>query len=63
MKKFRRGMITVAIVIIIAQLILIDYSNLSWSNNAGGYLGIFSMILLIINMGLLSRYERKGNKK
>lgn len=62
MKKFRRGMITVAIVIIIAQLILIDYSNLSWSNNAGGYLGIFSMILLI-NMGLLSRYERKGNKK
>ena len=55
-------MITVAIVIIIAQLILIDYSNLSWSNNAGGYLGIFSMILLI-NMGLLSRYERKGNKK
>lgn len=62
MKKFRRGMITVAIVIIIAQLILIDYSNLSWSNNAGGYLGIFSMILLI-NMGLLSRYETKGNKK
>ncbi len=56
-------MITVAIVIIIAQLILIDYSNLSWSNNAGGYLVIFSMILLIINMGLLSRYERKGNKK
>lgn len=62
MKKFRKVMITVAIVIIIAQLILIDYSNLSWSNNAGGYLGIFSMILLI-NMGLLSRYETKGNKK
>ena len=40
-------MVLIAIILIIAQFVIIDYSNLSWSKNAGSYLGIASMILLI----------------
>ena len=43
-------MVLIAIILIIAQFVIIDYSNLSWSKNAGSYLGIASMILLIISV-------------
>lgn len=58
MEKFRRGFIIFAVVLIIAQLTVIDYSNLSWLNNAGSYLGIFSMICVIISVGL-SKHQAK----
>ena len=58
MEKFRRGLIIFAVVLIIAQLTVIDYSNLSWSNNAGSYLGIFSMICVIISVGLSKRQAK-----
>ncbi len=58
MKKFRRGLIIFAVVLIIAQLTVIDYSNLSWLNNAGSYLGIFSMICVIISVGLSKRQAK-----
>ena len=50
MNKFRTWMVIIAIILIIAQFIIIDYSNLSWSKNANIYLGIASMILLIISV-------------
>ena len=50
MNKFRTWMVVIAVVLIIAQFVIIDYSNLSWSKNAGSYLGIASMILLIISV-------------
>ena len=50
MNKFRTWMVLIAVILIIAQLIIIDYSKLSWSKNAGSYLGIASMILLIISL-------------
>lgn len=50
MNKFRTWMVIIAIILIIAQFIIIDYSNLSWSKNASSYLGIASMILLIISV-------------
>ena len=50
MNRFRTWMVLIAIILIIAQFIIIDYSNLSWSQNAGSYLGIASMILLIISL-------------
>jgi hypothetical protein len=62
MKKFRIGLIVFAIIIIIGQLIIIDYINLSWSNNGGSYLGIISMICLIISMILSNRYEKNESK-
>ncbi len=58
MQKFRYSLIVFAIVIITAHLFLIDYNNLSWSTNAGSYLGIVSMISLIAAMVLSIRSER-----
>ena len=64
MKKFRIGLIIASTVLIIGQLtIVIDYSNLSWSNNTGSYLGIISMICIIISMVLSNRHQRKANKE
>ena len=60
MSKFRVLMISIAVILIIAQFIIIDYSDLSWSKNAGSYLGIISMILLIISVIGSNRYD-KGN--
>jgi len=62
MKKFRIGLVVFAIIIIIGQLTIMDYINLSWSNNGGSYLGIISMICLIISMVLSNRYEKKESK-
>jgi len=62
MKKFRIGLIVFAIIIIIGQLTIMDYINLSWSNNGGSYLGIISMICLIISMVLSNRYEKNESK-
>jgi len=62
MKKFRIGLVVFAIIIIIGQLIIMDYINLSWSNNGGSYLGIISMICLIISMILSNRYEKNESK-
>jgi hypothetical protein len=59
-KKFRFRLIIFALVVLIAHIILIDYSDLGWSENAGNYLGIVSMILLIISMYLSNRYEQKN---
>lgn len=60
MKKFKLGLIVFAIILIIGQLTVIDYSNLSWSSNAGSYLGIFSMICVIISITLLNRHEKRN---
>ena len=59
MNKFRTWMVIIAVVLIIAQFVIIDYSNLSWSKNAGSYVGIASMILLIISLNGSHWHERK----
>ena len=60
MNKFRTWMVLIAIILIITHFIIIDYSNLSWSKNAGSYLGIASMILLIISL-IGSHWHEKRN--
>lgn len=35
MKKFRIGLIVVAVIVVIGELIIIDYSNLTWSKKNG----------------------------
>jgi uncharacterized membrane protein YcjF (UPF0283 family) len=52
MKTLRIILIIFAIVIIIGQMIVIDFKNPDWSENAGSYLSILAMILLIISMAL-----------
>lgn len=59
MRKFRNGLILFATVFIIVHLVFIDYTNLGWSKNSGNFLGIFSMVLLIISMVYSNRYEKK----
>jgi hypothetical protein len=60
MKNFRLGLTIFAVIIIIGQLTVTDYSNLSWSNNAGSYLGIISMICLIVAMIGSNNYKKKN---
>jgi uncharacterized membrane protein len=63
MRKFRIGLIISAVVMILVQLGVVEYSDLSWSVNAGSYWGIISMILLIISMFYSNRYEKKNQTK
>jgi uncharacterized membrane protein YkgB len=59
MKKFRVGLIVGATIIILGELIIIDYSNLTWSNNLGSYLVIIGMICTISSLILSIRYDMK----
>lgn len=52
-------MIIAAMVIITADLILLDYRTLAWSKNLGAYLGIIAMILVIVNMIIQIRRDKK----
>jgi len=61
MNKLRNGLIIFASLIIIAQLLTINYENLSWKFNVGNYIGIFSMICLILSMIFSNRYDKKNN--
>lgn len=63
MRKFRIGLIIIAFALIIGQLIIIDYTNLSWSENAGSYLGIISMLLIIISLIYSKRYDNENRTK
>jgi len=57
--KIRIGLIVCAVVLIIAQLTIIDYSNLTWHKTLGSFSGILAMIFLIISMIMAIRYDKK----
>ena len=57
MKKFKSVIILFAAIIIIGQFMIIDYDDLAWPNNAGSYLGILSMIFVIMAMLFSNRYD------
>ena len=59
MKKIRIGLIVGAFIIIVADLILIDYSNLTWSKNVGAYCSILAMICLIISSLIHIKHYKK----
>lgn len=60
MGKFRIWLISFAIIIGIAELFFIDFSNLALPKNLGPYASIMGMILLVISQ----TWEiRKGNHK
>jgi len=62
MRKFRNFFIVFASIMVIVHLIMIDYQNMSWSQNDTSYVGIFSMICIIISMILSNRYEKRKAK-
>lgn len=63
MKKFRIGLIVVAVIVVIEELIIIDYSNLTWSKKMGSYLVIIGMILTISSLILSIRHDKKQQAK
>jgi len=48
----------VAVVLIIGNISIIDFTDLSWTNNSGSYLSIMAMILLIISI-VITLIEKK----
>jgi len=63
MRKLRIGLIIFACMVITSLLTFIEYTDLSWSENNGSYLGVLSMILLIVSMIYSNRYEKKNQAK
>jgi hypothetical protein len=63
MKKLRIGLIIVAIIIIIVELILIEYKNLFDSKNIGPFLVMLSMILLTGSLILSIKRDKELNEK
>ena len=63
MTKFRIGLIVVAVIVVIGELIIIDYSNLTWSKKMGSYLVIIGMILTISSLILSIRHDKKQQAK
>ena len=63
MIQFRIWLIIFAGILIIVHLATIDYSNMSCLQNDGNYVGILTMILIIISMILSNRYERRKRDK
>jgi len=58
-KKIRIGLIVFAVVLIIAELTIIDFSNLTWSKNSGSFAVIITNILIIISSIMGIRYDKK----
>jgi hypothetical protein len=59
MIKIRKGIIAFATLIIIGHLVLLNYADLTWKENAGNYAGITAMICIILSMLLSNRHEIK----
>jgi uncharacterized membrane protein len=58
MKKFNIGLIIAAVLIILAELVLIATSNFSWSKILSPVLTIIAMILVIISVIYGNRKEK-----
>ncbi len=56
--RLRVGMIIFAFLIIIRQLIIMDYNNMVWENNAFDYWTIITMLSIILLMLLLSLFDK-----
>lgn len=59
MNKVLIGITAFAIIVLIVKLIVMDYSDLSWSNNLGTYLLINSTFLLIVGIFMLNRNKKQ----
>jgi len=62
MKKVSIGIMIFGIIVLIIQLIVKDYNNVNFSDIAWNFLGIFSMISIIIGIILSQRNDKKSVK-
>jgi len=63
MKKIRIGLIIIAIVLAIAELIILYYNNWTWAKHiAGAYIMLFVNICTIGSSILSAIYNRKNKK-
>jgi len=62
-KRLSVGLIIVASVIIIADLIFMVYDYSTWHKNLSPFLGIMAMICLIISIIIQIRDDKKRNAK
>jgi hypothetical protein len=60
MRQFRLIIIGISIVLIIVNLFFIDFKDLISKSNLGAFLGIISMILIILAMLFSNRSEAKN---
>ena len=60
MKKFRIGLIVVAIIISVAELTFIDFNNLALSKNIGHSLTLTGMLFVITSQILEIRKSKKN---
>jgi len=58
MRNAKFILIGVAVVLIIGNISVTDFGDLSWSRNSGSYLSIMAMILLVISL-IISLIEKK----
>ncbi len=59
MRKFRIGLIIFSVMIIIGELVLLDYSNLALSKNLGPCLTSMGMMFVIISQVFELRNDKK----
>lgn len=62
MKKISIGIMIFGIIVLIIQLIVKGYNNVDFSNIAWNFLGIFSLISVIIGIILSQRNDKKSVK-
>lgn len=62
MGKWTTRLFAGAVTVIAVQLIVLDYRDLSWSNNAGGYFVILAMVAVIFSV-ILSRENDDSRDK
>lgn len=62
-KRMRVVLIVLAVILIIANLAMIDYSNFTWADNLPKFLGITGMIVLIISILLQIKQDKKQQTK
>ncbi len=62
MKKVKIALLIVSALLILLNLLSIDFNNSSWTNNRSSYLGILSMIALVASLWI-SIYSDKAKHK
>lgn len=62
MSVLKKVLFIAAILIIIAELFILDYNDLSWKNNAGNYMVVLAMLFTLGSMLLSLRQEKKGKE-
>ncbi len=62
MKKVKIALLIISALLILLNLLSIDFNNSSWTNNRSSYLGILSMIALVASLWI-SIYSDKAKHK